>query len=61
MDLEEMGLGGVDWTDPAPYREQCRVLAKMVMNLQVPYYAQKFLSSCTTGALWRRDQLHGVS
>jgi hypothetical protein len=44
MHLEEMGLVGVAWTDPAPYREKCKALVKMIMNLQVPYYAQKFLS-----------------
>jgi hypothetical protein len=36
MDLEEIGLGGVDWIDLAPYTEQFRTLVKMVMNLQVP-------------------------
>jgi hypothetical protein len=32
-----------------------------VMNVRVPYNAGKFLSSCTTGCLSIRAQLHGVS
>jgi hypothetical protein len=33
----------------------------MVMNLQVPENAGKFLSSCTTGAFSRRAQFLEVS
>jgi hypothetical protein len=36
MDLREIGLGGVDWTDMAQDRDQWRVLVNMVLNLQVP-------------------------
>jgi hypothetical protein len=58
MDLREMGWDGVDWIDLAQGREQWKALMKTVMNLQVPYNAGKFLSSCTIGNSSRRAQLH---
>jgi hypothetical protein len=32
-----------------------------VVNIQVPYNAGKFLSSCTIGGFLRRAQLHEVN
>jgi hypothetical protein len=36
MDLREMGLAVMDWTDLAQDRDQWRALVNMVMNLRVP-------------------------
>jgi hypothetical protein len=36
----------MDWIDLAQDRDQWKVLVNMVMNLQVPKNAGKFLSSC---------------
>jgi hypothetical protein len=58
MDLREVGCDGRDWIDLAQDRDQWRALVNLVMNLQVPYNAGKFLSSCTTGSFLRRAQLH---
>jgi hypothetical protein len=35
-DLEEIDLGGVDWTGLAQDRDKLRALVNAVMNLQVP-------------------------
>jgi hypothetical protein len=61
MNLKEIGWGGIDWIDLAQDRDKWRALVNTVMNLRVPYNAGKFLSSCTTGGLSRRAQLHEVS
>jgi hypothetical protein len=39
-------------------RDQWRALVNTVMNLQVPYNAGNFLSSCTVGTFSRRAQFH---
>jgi hypothetical protein len=36
----------MDWIDLAQDKDQWRALVNMVMNLQVPQNAWKFLSSC---------------
>jgi hypothetical protein len=36
MDLEEIGLDGLDWIDMAQDRNQYRALVNTVMNLRVP-------------------------
>jgi hypothetical protein len=36
MDLRELEWGGMDWTDLAQDRDQCRTLVNTVMNLRVP-------------------------
>jgi hypothetical protein len=45
MDLRVIGLGGMDWINPAQDRDHWRAPINMVMNLQVPYNFGKFLSS----------------
>jgi hypothetical protein len=53
MDLREIGLDGIDWTDLAQDKDQWRTLVSTVMNLQFP-----FLNSCRIGGSSRRAQLH---
>jgi hypothetical protein len=53
----EIGWDGMDWTNLAQNRDQWRPLVNMVMNLQVPLNAGKFLSRCTIGSFSRRSQL----
>jgi hypothetical protein len=42
MDLREIGLGGMDWTDLAPDRDQWRALVNTVMNLRIPLNVGQF-------------------
>jgi hypothetical protein len=48
----------MDWIDLAQDRDLWRALENAVMNLRISRNAGKFLSSCTTGGLSRRAQLH---
>jgi hypothetical protein len=36
MDLQEVGWGGMDWTDLAQCRDRWRALTDAAMNLRVP-------------------------
>jgi len=36
VDLQELGLGGIDWIDLAQDREKWRTLVNAVTNLRVP-------------------------
>jgi len=44
MDLQEVGLGGVDWINVVRDREKWRALVNVVMNLRVPKNALNLLS-----------------
>jgi hypothetical protein len=57
IDLREIGLDVMGWSDLAQDRDQWRALVNTVMNLLIPLNAGKFLSSCTTGGFSRRAQL----
>ena len=45
MDLQEVGLGGMDWIDLAQERDRWRAVLKAVMHLWVPHNAGNFLTS----------------
>jgi hypothetical protein len=58
MEFRAIGWDGMDWIDLAQDRDQWKVLVNIIMNLQVPQNAGKFLNNCTTGCFSRRAQLH---
>jgi hypothetical protein len=57
MDLREVGWDGRDWIDLAEDRDRWRAYVNAVMNLWVPFNAEKFSSSCTICSFSRRAQL----
>jgi hypothetical protein len=61
MDLREIEWGGMDSIDLAQDRDKWMAFVNTVMNLQVPESVGKFLSSCASGGLSTRAQLHGVT
>ena len=61
MDLQEVGCGYMDWIGLAQDRERWRTLVSAVMNLQVPWNAGNFLTSCKPVSFSRRTLHHGVS
>jgi len=48
MDLQELGCGGIDWTDLAQDSGRMRAVVNAVMNLQVPENVGNFLTSWKT-------------
>jgi hypothetical protein len=61
MNFREIGWGDMDWIDRAEYRYQWRAFVNTIMNLRVAQNTGKLLSSCKTGGLLRRAQVHEVS
>jgi hypothetical protein len=58
MDFREVGWGGMDCID----RDQWRASVNTVINIQVSWNVEKFLSDwAATGGFSGRPQLHGVS
>jgi len=45
MDVQEVGCGGMDWTELAPGRDRWWALVNAVMSLRVPQNARNFLTS----------------
>ena len=60
-DLQEVGCGYMDWIGLAQGRDRWRTLVSAVMNLQVPWNAWNFLTSCKPVSFSRRTLHHGVS
>jgi hypothetical protein len=59
--IDHIAWGDVDRIDLAQKRDKWRALLNMVVNLLVSYNVGEFLSSCITGGISKRAQLHGVS
>jgi hypothetical protein len=45
IEVRVIGWSGMDWIHLAQDKDQWRALVNMVINLQVPYSVEKFLSS----------------
>ena len=60
-DLQEVECGYMDWNGLAQDRDRWRTLLSAVMNLQVPWNAGNFLTSCKPVSFSRRILHHGVS
>jgi hypothetical protein len=50
----------MDWVYLAQDRDQWRALVNMIINIKISLNAGKFLSSCISGGISKRAQLHGV-
>jgi len=61
MDPQEVGCGYMDWIGLAQDRDRWRTLVCVVMNLQVPWNAGNFLTSCKPVSFSRRTLHHAVS
>ena len=60
-DLQEVECGYMDWIGLAQDRNRWRTLVSAVMNLQIPWNAGNFLTSCKPLIFSRRTLHHGVS
>jgi hypothetical protein len=61
MNLKEIGCADVNWLNLPQHRGQWRAPANMVMNLQVPYNAGRFLNSWAALFFSRWTLLRGLS
>jgi hypothetical protein len=61
MDLGEVGWGDVDWIGLAKDRNRWRALVNSVLNLRVPWNAEKLSSGLTSSGLSISVQLHIAS
>jgi len=61
MYLRKVGCGYMDWIGLAQDRDSWRTLVSAVMNLQVPWNAVNFLTSCKPASFSRKTLRHGVS
>ena len=61
MDLQEVGCGYMDWMGRTQDRDRWQSLVSAVMNLQFPWNAGNFLTSCKPVSFSRRTLHHGVS
>jgi hypothetical protein len=61
MDLQVLGLEGMDWIGLAQDRDRWWALMNAVMNLRVPQNVGNFLTSCKPVSFLRRNLLYGVS
>lgn len=60
MNLQEMKLEVVDWTDLSQDMDKWRAFVKKIINLQVPCNVKNFWTSWLTISLSRRTLLHAV-
>jgi len=60
MELQELGLKGMDWNDLAQDRDRWQALANVVMNLQVLQNGH-FLANQRPVSFSRRNMPNGVS
>jgi len=60
-DLQKLGCGSMDWIGLAQDRDRWRTLVSAVMNLQVPWNAWNYLTSCKPVSFSRRNLHRAVS
>jgi len=61
MVLQELGCGGMDWIELAQDRYRWWILVNAVMNLQVPYNVENFVTNIKAVSFSRMTVLHWVS
>jgi hypothetical protein len=61
MNIQEVGLEGMDWIKLAQDRDSCQALVNPIMNLRVPQNAGDFLTRRKPVSLSRMTLLHEAS